>query len=706
MSEKMRRAFLSTLLIGLVLFVSFPLVSAEIFLEQPNTVYSLGDEIVVQATVDEIIDEFFVMELQCKDRKVTIVKDILSSKIVRKQFTLTQSYISSLQGDCSLLTRYGNSSSQSQEFEISDKVDAFLELSSREFFPSEKVVLKLTATKRNNKPLNGFANINFPEGDVSLTKAVRNGTFQTEFLVPSNLASGTYSLKIDVYEKDKKDRITNNVFLENNFVVKQEAKNLELAFINQEAIPGEEFIFKINVYDQINVSMPTQVTYRILNEDGDKLSEKIAESNREITLKVPIIDKPGYRNVIAEVSGTLLTTQRFFYVPEVEKSRFEVLNSTIIVENVGNVPYEKGIEVEFGGETEVLDVELDVGEVARFGLNAPEGEYDIRITDGIDKLSASKIPLTGNAIKIIDSDNVSGSLLNRYPLVWVFIIGVLGLFIYGLTKAFGKEKFQLKTTLASGGGFGIAKLKKKIKSDGVSVSSSNTIPSSGVEVMKAPTPSHPQQTNKQINASVVAGIREGEHSLVLKGKKEEATVISLKIRNQDSVNKNRHDKETINEVLKEITDRRGVIYRIDDYIFGIFSPTITKSFKNELSAISASKEMKRRIEIHNKKFKTQIDFGIGINVGNIIASPDTNTKTLKFTSLGSTISLAKKVSDIANNTFLISEPAHRKTMSTVKVRKGTARNINVFSVDSVTDRADHKKFVKGFLDRQRKESKK
>jgi len=671
--EKTRNLLLAILICSIFLISA---VSAEVFLEQPDAIYNLGDEITIEASVDELTEGYFTLDLNCGNGRTILLKDILSSRIINKKFSLTKVYIGDLIGNCYIGSYYGDSTSQSQTFKISTRIDAYVDIDKREYYPSEEVGFELKSVKANGNPVEGFANILFEQANISLTKKVVNGSLITNFSIPNDLAPGTYSIKTEVYERDNQDEITNKVFLENNIRIKQEARRIEIAIESQEAKLEEDYNFKIEVYDQINTSMDVQVRYEIFDNKNNLLFAKLGETNENFAYYITQNDTPGYRTIIASIND--VSTQRFFYVPEIEKAEILLTNSTLKIKNIGNVLYKKNVAVEIGGNAEVIEVEMEVGESALYGLHAPEGTYNVKVTDGLDKVSAQGISLTGNSIKITEGLGSSGeSLLNRYPLVWVFIIGVLGLFVFGIARSVSKGKFSIRRKEGSSSG--------------------------KVEVMKTSSAAVPATAtvtkSEDQGIKVSKNITEAEHALVLKGQKEEATIISLKIKNRSKIRKSSQCLSTIKEVMEEINEYKGVIYAIEEYVFGIFTPSITRTFKNEIPAIRSAQEAQKILEDHNKKFTDKIDFGIGINTGNLIVKTSPDTSKLRFTSLGTTVSLAKKVSEAADSKVLLSEPAHKKTMSTVKTEKATINNLNVFSIKNITERDQHKKFINDFLKR-------
>lgn len=74
---------------------------------------------------------------------------------------------------------------------------------------------------------------------------------------------------------------------------------------------------------------------------------------------------------------------------------------------------------------------------------------------------------------------------------------------------------------------------------------------------------------------------------------------------------------------------------------------------------------------------------------------------LKFTSLGNTLNLAKKIAEISNNEVLLSSEIHEKTMSEISADKKEMSGISVFKIKKVRQiDTDNKKFIEDFLKRQ------
>lgn len=186
-----------------------------------------------------------------------------------------------------------------------------------------------------------------------------------------------------------------------------------------------------------------------------------------------------------------------------------------------------------------------------------------------------------------------------------------------------------------------------------------------------------------------------EQSLVMDGHKSRASIIALKIKNEIS----KFAKENLEKALVHAYNKKGAVYESGNYTFIIFSPLITKTFKNEIEAIKASESIVSALNEHNKKFNDKIIFGIGINTGDIINKVE--NKKLKFTSLGGLTVAAKKLADNSNDgIILMTKEVYEKTMAEVKAEKKEIQGLAAYELKKVADYDKNKKFINDFLKRE------
>jgi hypothetical protein len=193
------------------------------------------------------------------------------------------------------------------------------------------------------------------------------------------------------------------------------AKSINIEFPNGNSFQaGEPITFKATLYDDSN--NPIDGVIKITIEDSEKKTtiEKTVQSKEISTIDLGVTASSGQGVITAEANG--IQTIEFFSIGSNELVRFELDGSTLKVTNTGNTPYTKTIKITIGDTTGTQQPQLDIGKSVSYRLIAPDGTYDIKITDGKNSLIKSGIALTGtgNAIGAIDE-----SVSSRSPVTGV-----------------------------------------------------------------------------------------------------------------------------------------------------------------------------------------------------------------------------------------------------------------------------------------------
>jgi len=183
---------------------------------------------------------------------------------------------------------------------------------------------------------------------------------------------------------------------------------------------------------------------------------------------------------------------------------------------------------------------------------------------------------------------------------------------------------------------------------------------------------------------------ENVSEMVVSGKKEEASVIALRL-SKKSV-KSYYSSSTVEDALSEAKETGAKIYEDGDYRIFLFSPALTKKNNNELLAVKVAKKIKDVFRSHNKKFKDKIDFGIGLNNGFIIS--EAVDSDFKFTSVGNIISSAKQISGYLDESVLLSDSIRKRVINSVKTEK--VGDKEGWELKKIADRTKHEDFIKDF----------
>jgi hypothetical protein len=194
-------------------------------------------------------------------------------------------------------------------------------------------------------------------------------------------------------------------------------------------------------------------------------------------------------------------------------------------------------------------------------------------------------------------------------------------------------------------------------------------------------------------------------SLSMKGEKHPASVVCLKIKNLSEIQKTQNNvKQTLNKIVSFAEEKKAVIYETQDNVFFIVSPTKTKTFKNETSALEISEYATKEINSHNKLFKQPIEFGISLNYGNIVTKQNPeDTKTTNFMSMGNLIAASKKLSTISGGKILVSEEMKTRLKDQATFQEHKHPGATFYTIKDKKNPAEHAKFISGFMKRMEKE---
>jgi len=274
--------------------------------------------------------------------------------------------------------------------------------------------------------------------------------------------------------------------------------------------------------------------------------------------------------------------------------------------------------------------------------------------------TSATVALTGNAIDVRKAAAGVGSL-TKFPIVWIFIILVLGFVAFIVFKRGYQKSFI---------GYISSGIQKR--REGRDIADYN--PRSKAEM-----------------------------ALSIKGDKQETSMVTLKVKNMAAVKNAKEGgaSEILKKIIDTAEDHKAATYENQDNIFFIFAPTRTKTFANEATALKVARQIKEVLEDHNKLFKQKVDFGISMNQGEIIAKQDSDS--FKFMGLGNFMTQSKKIASLAESDILMGERIADRLKAMVKAEKHRHDGIDTYLIKSIKDTEKHEKFLRGFMKRQGEE---
>lgn len=650
----MKKSVILVLILAFLAVFMLHLVSAEVIVSQPNPIYNIGDKFSVQATVSPMIDpdETFVIGITCEGRETEIYRgptmeyDNISGR-VNLNINLVQKRIGDLKGSCYVSVAYGNESGNSTGFAITNEIDPVAVINGIVFDPEQTVNISGAAIKKNGNKFNGFAEIIISNMSLDLIAEITDGNFATSFAIPPTTPSGEYNAAVSVYEKDSSGAVINEGNTSVALKVNQVIKKIAIALNKQSITPGEDLKYTVVLEDQASMNVNGEdVPITISTPDGTDLVKDVIKSGEEKTQKIETNASAGYWKLSSSYEG--LVVEKLAYVDELKKVSYLLENNTLTITNVGNVLYDKPVKITIGETSDVKEIKLDVGESIKYSLYG-NGSYIIKAGDDSGLSEVGTSALTGNAVGV-GAYNPAGATLSWGIIIWIIVIVILALVVF-----YYYRKIRNRTFRASA----------------------------------------PAAVINMVGTKM--GMKKESGNIIDSGERQQCAVVALRVKNSAEVGNSELSKGVLDSALAKAKELGAKVYSTNDYRLMIFAPMLTKEQENSMRAIRTAKEIESMIIEYNKVHTPAINFGIGVNNGDLAV--EKRGEEVKFASLGNTISLAKRVAEISDKDVSLSDLTHRKVLGAVKSEKVQG---GFWKVRSVSSREKNNEFIERFLDRQRK----
>ena len=706
----------------LILFVATSFVSAEITLSEPKEFYNLGDKF--EITADGLIGAEtgnLNVNLICLNYTVPLLKIPANSFSSNEELpysiskTLTTEdleveKLTNLLGKCRIEVKMNSQSAVTNEFEISNKIFLTTSFEKEKYNPGEAINLDITAKKASGDLFDGFIKV---KGATSFEKEIEKGNLREIFSMPETTEAGFYTVNVSAYDSKNLNRGEVGSFFEIN----QVASSIITSLSEEEISPGNSVKIGAELFDQSGKEMEGVISIKIISPKPESKESELTIQVGEFTdFSLGLNATAGMWQVIT--SHANLFEEREFELLGVQKADFEFNGSVLIIKSTGNIPYNKIINVKIGNETEQLMLNIGVGETRKFNLKAPKGEYQVVVDDGENSISQNVL-LTGRTISIRDLRTE-----NTFPnnsLIWIFLIIILGVASiilfrrYRKTRNLGGSSFKDKLISFKLGAGNLdsdfreqvpsnterikdakSRLEEKLPSSvksGISNSINFTNKSPRIQGLAHGEYSHEDKSMVDLTKSKFSG---AESSLVLKGEKHPSAVISVSIKNYSTLKS--HAKESLTKIIESAKEKKGLIDWKENYIYIVFSPVVTRTYNNEMLASKVGFTILKSLLEYNRKFSDRINFNIGAHSGELVVSKSDGK--LKYTSLGNTISLAKRISDSDNSKFLVSGDIRKKMMRDLKTikEKDIGKN-SIYSILEMKDKEVNEAKLKDLLKR-------
>lgn len=229
------------------------------------------------------------------------------------------------------------------------------------------------------------------------------------------------------------------------------AESVSIEFPNGNKFEEKQPItFKATIYDDNSNPIEGEMLVTIEDAERNVIIEKTV-SSKEVS-SIDLGERAASGQGVIKITYNGKDYFEFFEIGKKELARFDIEDNKLIVTNIGNTRYSKVIKITIGETESIKELELEIGESVSYRLIAPDGSYNIKVSDGPDgaaDLIRSNVLLsgTGNVVAAID-DSASGgnsitggispdensdvailSYIKNNTFVYIFIIVIFGAMI-------------------------------------------------------------------------------------------------------------------------------------------------------------------------------------------------------------------------------------------------------------------------------------
>lgn len=190
--------------------------------------------------------------------------------------------------------------------------------------------------------------------------------------------------------------------------VSAQAYSLDIKTDKSEYSPDEQMKFIVLLLKDGNPAIQECIV-SFSDAAKSQMFQQTVNTNVENTLTIGSNFTSGYWTITTSCGEKDIT--RIFMVKEKEDVSLSIENDMLIIKNNGNVPYTRTIQILVGDKIITEKQNLAAGEVKEIKILAPEGIYDVEVTDGEQKIIKPQVQLTGDVVGLIDKDS-----LDKFPV--------------------------------------------------------------------------------------------------------------------------------------------------------------------------------------------------------------------------------------------------------------------------------------------------
>ncbi len=667
----MKKSILAGVVLLMVCLIN---ISASVSFSEPEEIYNVGQTLKTVVELSENNAGPLAVYLKCDSKSKVVLYNIAPDSVNKIELALTQTYIDELNGNCYFYAEYDDEKYTSAEFEISKELEIELDETETTINPGETIKISgnvKTMNGENAKSFVEFSIVGLSDKKDSLYADAENGSFNFEFQIPSDAVAGDYVINIKAYDEYTDGKKASQGKASMIFKINSILTYVQIILNTQTINPSEPLIIQSKLLDQSGKEIQDSCSMVITNSVGSKVYEKILSSGESFNYLIPTDLSSG--DYVVQVSAKNKSESKNFFVNALGILDYQILNETLAVTNIGNSLYDGNFEIELGNQSFIKQIYLFPGEKKLFRLTG-DGNYEVSVNNRV----LSSLSLTGRAVDVTD---VEKRVVTSTPMVWIFILLILG----GGMLFFFRENLKRKSIAYPVSGFG-----KKIK-EKLHLNKDLDVPTQKSEEIRV------TKINKSVINKKIIQPKNAEQVLVLHGQKNTIAMITIKLKKKISL----EQKIALKEIIIA-NQKNGVFYEQGDYMSLMLVPTITRTFKNNVEVAKIAQKIESEIKLHNNSTEEKIEYGISIGTGEAITKIEEGK--LKFTALGNFMLTLKNMATLAENRIFLTKEIVDKTPMIKGIKKKIEEQ-EVYELERIVDEEENQKFLKGFVERMKKEEK-
>jgi len=643
-------------------------VSASIIIEKaPKQTYKLADKIDIDISINPSVKEqvMITADLLCSNFKLNYFKTLFDYRFDDNYFniptiTVTDKLLGSCYIDFKILTLKEEvlETKSTSQMEVTNQLVLNFTIDKTQYYPGESVLID----GKGEKDTSIFITLN--DGLEELQTYQENlstPTFSTLFKLDLELAKGTKKITITATDKNG-----NSAQSSKELYVLQVPRTIELTLDKKEISPFENITFFATVFDQSSQAMAAEISYQLLDPQGNLLESFDGQSEEIISYALTIPPPGDY--LIHAFHKNLKDTDKV-NIQEVKEIDLQIKDGIVTIKNIGNVKYVKNIIVNATQEATVyqipLSLNLNPGERVSIDLRneLPQEKYNVAIASQNQLLVLDEVPIDDNrpiikkvsqkiaaitGATIIETDNV-GNIF--YLILLIIFVGFIIVFLI---------QKRLKTNLMKTIDNTVGIQNKRITGLNNSLQKGNKEKTRLRDMFSTYVDKnllHKEPTQKIVKKEIsilFTDIREYSKIFDSLDSEDVAQILNLYF-------------SKTSEIIKK---HNGFINKfIGDSVMALFNAVVTDQ-NHTLKAIRAALEIKEELIRVNRQLKERnlppIKVGIGIDTGVCAVGNFGSKEKTEYTAVGTPLNIAFRLQSISDGEILITQRTFQKIKDKIK----------------------------------------